>query len=157
MTRSRPFVMLLVLVPVLQLASPGSHASDKGLTSELITTSVLFCTTTIADDLQPIVKTRRHLMIAKMSQESLARQLASMKASWRAAAEKHQAAIAALPLTPRLATVAEEPWLREVADQTWAEVQRQCPVFARTHGDAEVIHEFWRRHLPELAASQGRR
>ena len=145
-----PFVRFLAFLPVLLLAAPAARASDKGLSAELMTTSALFCTTTIADDLQPIVDTQHRLMVAKMSQESLAKQVAKMTAQWRAAAKKHQAAIVALPLTPRLANITETPWLREVADQTWAEVQRQCPAFAKKHGNADVIFEFWHRRLPEL-------
>ncbi len=138
------------MVPLLLLVSTGSLASDKGLSSELMSTSSIFCTTTIADDLQPIVDRQHRLMIAKMSQEALAAQIATMKAQWRTAATKHKAAIAALPLSARLGNLVDTPWLREVADQTWAEVQRQCPAFAKKHGNADVIHEFWQRRLPEL-------
>lgn len=153
MNRPQP-LRLIAFAPLVllasALASTASHASDKGLSSELMTTSSLFCTTTIADDLQPIVDRQHRLMTAKMSQEGLAAEVAAMKAQWRATSKKHQAAIAALPLTARLANVIDTPWLREVADQTWAEVQRQCPAFAKKHGNADVIHEFWHRHLPEL-------
>jgi hypothetical protein len=126
-------------------------ASDKGLSAELMQTAPLFCQTTIADDLQPIVDARHRLMKSKMSQESLAEEQATLHALWVALSKKHQAAIAALPLTARLVSLTDNtPWLREVADQTWAEVQRQCPDFAKKHGNAEVIREFWFRRLPEL-------
>ena len=138
------------MVPLLLLVSTASLASDKRLSSELLSTSSLFCTTTIADDLQPIVDGQHRLMTAKMSQEGLAAAVATMNAQWRTAATKHKAAIAALPLSARLRPYVDTPWLREVAEQTWAEVQRQCPAFAKKHGNADVIHEFWHRRLPEL-------
>ncbi len=134
---------------VLSIAAPA-EASDKGLSAELRASSALFCTTTLADDLQPIVDKQHQLTIAKMSQESLARAQARMAELWRAAAKKHAVAIAAVGLTPRLRNVVDEQWLAGVAQETWADVERQCPAFAKKHGNAEVILEFWRRRLPEL-------
>lgn len=140
---------LAPLLCALSLALPAT-ASDKGLSAELRGSAALFCTTTLADDLQPIVDKQHQLAVAKMSQESLAQAQARMAELWRAAAKKHAVAIAAVPLTPRLSHLVDDPWLAGVAQETWADVERQCPAFAKKHGNADVILEFWRRRLPEL-------
>src|SRR4051812_1039082 len=102
-------------------------ASDKGLKAEMVDGSVtIFCTTSIAEDMKPIVDGEHHLAIAKMSQESLKQEQSKLNRLWAAVSEKHKAALAQLALTPRLRNV-ERSYVEVAANEAWGVIAKKCP------------------------------
>jgi hypothetical protein len=135
-----------VLVACLGLSA---LASDKGLKAEMVDASVtIFCTTSIAEDMKPIVDGEHHLAIAKMSQESLKQEQSKLNRLWAAVSEKHKTALAQLGLTPRLRNV-ERSYVEVAGNEAWGVIAKKCP--ERVKGaEADSVTEFLKRRIPEL-------
>jgi hypothetical protein len=131
------------------LVGVTAGASDKGIKAEMVSASVsLFCSTSIADDLKPIVEGEEYLAVAKMSQESLKEATERLNQQWQSVATKHRAAIEQLALTPRLQSV-DSGYVELAAKEAWGEIQKQCPAKAKDGGPHEVT-TFLKRRIPEL-------
>jgi hypothetical protein len=140
------------VICALVLWSSSAMASDKGLQAELTGSLVpLVCTTTIARDLEPLVKRLERLAIAKMSQASLAAELSSIDALWRDIARTHAAAIAATAPSGRVMHL-DETALRQAAAAAMPALRRRCPRVARTVTTA-VLEELLVRRLADQRAA----
>ncbi len=137
------------LALLLAFAAAPALASDKGLKAELVDGAVtIFCATSIAADLAPIVEGEHHLAIAKMSQESLKQQVDRLKQLWAAASAKHKEALGQLGLTARLGAV-DAAYRRVAAEEAWIQIEKKCPERAKG-GGPDFVLEFFNRRIPEL-------
>jgi hypothetical protein len=145
-------------VAVVCLLSAAATASPEvtmqhTLAEELRGTADLFCTTSLAVDLWPIVTRERRLAIAKMSEEGMREEHELLAETWRAAAAAHRRAIDGVPLTIR-AVDPDEDALRAAANTAWRAVTRRCGAqakrFAALEIDAEVVAAFYRYRQREL-------
>lgn len=125
-------------------------ASDKGINAEMVEASVtLFCSTSMADDLKPIVERRRHLAISKMSQESLQEEVEENDRLWKAVSAKHQGALGKLGLSARLQSVAPAA-VDAAAKEAWKAMKEKCPEQVKAANGWDYVAEFLRRRIPEL-------
>jgi hypothetical protein len=142
--------MRVALTVFILVSSSAAQASDKGLRAELITGLVpLVCDTTIAADLAPIVQRQHRLAIAKMSQASLASEVDSMDAAWRAIATTHARALQKTAPSARTRhLVGNDAFLRETVTAALPAIARRCPKKART--DPDAVLELLVRRLGDL-------
>jgi hypothetical protein len=137
---------------IVLLLCMGSEAiaSDKGINAELVDASVsIFCSTSMADDIKPLVDREHHLAIAKMSQESLREAIEENDRLWAAVSAKHRDALGKLGLTARLKSVA--PGVVEAAArEAFAALKQKCPEQVKAATGFDYVAEFLRRRIPEL-------
>jgi hypothetical protein len=125
-------------------------ASDKGLKGEMVSSSVaVFCSTSIAEDLRPIVERQRTLAVAKLSQESLKQETERLNRLWSALRAKHQAELDRLWMTARLNYVSSD-YVEVAAKEAWGEIRKKCPPQAKLVDRPDYIVEFLKRRIPEL-------
>ena len=140
-----------LFVMVLCIAGEG-RTSDKGIHAEMVTGAVsVFCGTSIADDLGPLMDQKKRLARSKVSPEKLKSEQRKMDARWRSVAEKHRVAIEESGLSARLANVRDDSdTLRGAAQDAWEIIQGRCPARAQ-HASAGAVEEFLSRRLADLA------
>jgi hypothetical protein len=125
-------------------------ASDKGLKAEMVEGSVtVFCSTSIAEDLRPIVQRERTLALKEMSPEGLKRETQENDRLWHALTAKHRGELAQLGLTARLNYV-DTGYVQVAAKEAWGVIRAKCPERARGVDRPDYVFEFLKRRLPEL-------
>ena len=141
----KPWLTVLLLC-----AGTEAVASDKGINAELVEASVtIFCSTSMADDLKPIVERRRRLAISKMSQESLQEEVEENDRLWTAVSSKHRDALGKLGLSARLTSVAPAA-LEAAAKEAWKAMKEKCPERVKASNGWDFVAESLRRRIPEL-------
>lgn len=127
-----------------------ARTSDKGIGSELVESAVgVFCETTIAKDMAPLLSLQKQLARSKVSPEALARAHREMDAAWALVAEKHKEAFARWSLGGRLASL-EVTWVDDAAQRAHAEIARRC----KRKPPAEAVREVLRRRVRDLSTAR---
>jgi hypothetical protein len=143
--------LMRLIVPALILVSAmEAGASDKGLKAEMVWASVsIFCSTSIAEDLRPIVQRERALALKEMSAEGLKRETEENNRLWQALTAKHRAELAQLGLTARLNYV-ETSYMEVAAKEAWGLIRTKCPERAKQVDRPDYVFQFLKRRIPEL-------
>lgn len=126
-----------------------AQASDKGIKSEMVWSSVdLFCSTSIAEDLAPLVSEEQKLPEEKANKAAYQEARHRLDQQWKEVSRKHREAIRGLALTARLNYVPSS-YVREAANEAWELIRKKCPARAKRGGPDEVF-TFLTRRIPEL-------
>jgi hypothetical protein len=125
-------------------------ASDKGLKAEMVQASVsIFCTTSIAEDLRPIVERERALALKEMSPEGMKRETQENNRLWQALTAKHRGELAQLGLTARLNYV-DASYVEVAAKEACSVIRAKCPERAKGVDRPDYVFQFLKRRIPEL-------
>jgi hypothetical protein len=118
----KQFVVLCLLL----FTTPEAFTSDKGINGEIVEGCYkLFCETSIAQDIQPLMEALDNAALKDMSKEGFERFKANQRVGWKKIVERHREAIEQAGLTNRLTSV-EGRYRKQASDEAWTKLKKEC-------------------------------
>jgi hypothetical protein len=116
----------VLMFAILLFFSSEAFTSDKGIKREIVEGCYkLFCETSIATDIRPLMEALDNASLKDMSTEGFDRFKANQRESWKKIVERHREAIALSGLTNRLTSV-EGPYRKQATDEAWIKLKKEC-------------------------------